>query len=82
MVASFRERLARKEKEVQRILLENKRISTDKFQVQRVFKDCLDQLKADRKTYQERALYGNQALFSGETTRADATVTSMLSGGG
>lgn len=33
MIASFRDRLARQEKETKRALLENKKISTDQFNI-------------------------------------------------
>ena len=42
MIASFRDRLAKAEKENKRVLLENKHLSTDQFNVQKAFKECLE----------------------------------------
>jgi len=42
MINTFRDRLAKQEKENQKILLENKRLSTDQFNVQKAFKECLE----------------------------------------
>ena len=42
MIATFRDRLTRQEKETKRILLENKKLSSEQFNVAKVFKDCLE----------------------------------------
>ena len=44
MIDSFRDRLAKAEKETKRVLLENKRLSSDQFAVQNAFKECLLQV--------------------------------------
>lgn len=44
MVASFRDRLAKAEKETKKALLENKRVSAEQFAVQKVFKECMEQV--------------------------------------
>ena len=42
MIASFRDRLAKQEKETRRLLLENKKMSQDQFSIGKVFKECMD----------------------------------------
>lgn len=38
MIASFRDRVAKSEKETKKILLENKKLSSEQFHVQKAFK--------------------------------------------
>ena len=52
MIATFRDRLSKQEKETKRILLENKKLSSEQFNVAKVFKDCLEQLKNDKRKYE------------------------------
>ena len=49
MVANFRDRLSKQEKETRRVLLENKKLSSDQFAVQKAFKECVEQIAKDKK---------------------------------
>ena len=49
MIASFRDRLSKSEKETRRVTLENKKLSSEQFNVTKVFKECLEQLKVDKR---------------------------------
>ena len=83
MIANFRDRLAKSERETKRALLENKRLSTDQFVVQKAFKECIEQIAKDKKRDGQRKAYQNASLM--DPTRHNSEMisqqTSFVSGG-
>ena len=88
MINNFRDRLAKQEKENQKILLENKRLSTDQFNVQKAFKECLEQIKNDARREGQRQMYQNVSLLDPQRHQPNivgsnmSEVASMISAGG
>ena len=86
MISSFRQRLSKQEKETKRILLENKKLSTDQFNVQETFKECLEQLKLDKRKQRHLEAYQQPNIHSSVTMNStqqpvDTVNQSFISGG-
>ena len=73
--------MSKAEKENRRILMENKKYSSDQFNVAKVFKECLDQLKSDKRKQDHQAAYQNPTLVRHTTTTTEVLNQSMVSAG-
>ena len=78
MIASFRDRLSKAEKETRRVTLENKKLSSEHFAVQNVFKECMEQMKVDKRKLEYQKAYQNPNL----KTATDTMNQSVVSNGG
>ena len=62
--------------------MENKKYSMDQFNVAKVFKECLEQLKSDKRRQEHQIAYQNPPLVRQTTTTTEVFNQSMASGGG
>ena len=67
MIDGFRDRLAKSQKEHKKLLIENKRLTQDKYRIQTIFQECITQVRNDKKVQKLRNTYRNPELFLDQT---------------
>ena len=79
MTDVLRERLIKSQAETKRALAAQHNFSSDKNRIQQIFEECLEQLRADKKTEAERKVYNNPRLLDESRTERSTKSPSAFS---